>query len=213
MDIGQQIVIGISVFLVIWYIALATVNRRRGIATYQWLQEGLRSLGKISEARWIGSASSGARLAIAEARSPFRKVEAIFLLESREILPLWIFNHLRGKRDELIFKASFSGRPTQEIEVAISGKRGFEEVISGENGQSYSRLPAPKGFEIAARGSKDDLTTERLNHFLKRYGEAVWQISIQKKQPHLIMRAYLPALRETEATDFFEALSACFETR
>jgi hypothetical protein len=152
-DIGQQIVIGISVFLVVWYIALSSVNRRRGIATYQWLQDGLSRLGKISESRWIGSASSGARLAIAEAQPPFRKIEVIFLLESREILPLWIFNHLRGKRDELIIKASLSGRPTQEIEAATNGARGFEKVISGEDGR-MTALRHPQVLKLRSVGPR-----------------------------------------------------------
>ena len=102
MDLGQWIVIGLSVVMGVWFAVGSFYNRRRGIGTYRWIQSGLKRLGKISEAAWIGSSGSGARLTVGKAEAPFRRIEVVFLLESREILPLWLFNRVRNKQDEMI---------------------------------------------------------------------------------------------------------------
>ena len=123
METGQMVIIVISILMGVWYVVGASINRKRGVATYQWLQAELEQIGKITEAKWIGSSGSGARLLIGSASKPYRRVEVIFLLESREIMPLWIFNRIRGKQDEMVLKANLRKVPLQEIEVARAGNR------------------------------------------------------------------------------------------
>jgi hypothetical protein len=76
-NLGQQIVIIISVFLVVWYLIFATINRRRGIALFYWLREGLQTLGEIDDVSWIGSSGSGAHLVVGKAQKPFQRIEMI----------------------------------------------------------------------------------------------------------------------------------------
>jgi hypothetical protein len=133
-ETGQMVIIVISVLMGVWYVVGASINRKRGVATYQWLQAELEQIGKITEAKWIGSSGSGARLLIGSASKPFRRVEVIFLLESREIMPLWIFNRIRGKQDEMVLKANLRKVPLQEIEVARAGNRKIKWTISVHEG-------------------------------------------------------------------------------
>jgi hypothetical protein len=207
MDLGQQIVILLSIILVVWYVLFSFLNRRRGIATYHWLREGLGELGEISEAEWIGSSGSGARLVVSNAKNPFRRIEVVYLLQTREVPPLWIFNILRGKRDTLILKASLKGTPKQELEVARQGERGFETLLENEQKRPYVQVSAPEGYLMAYRGKEDDPFLERLRSFLNRYPDSVRQISLQRKTPHLIIQTNLPDLEEGPAKEFFAALS------
>ena len=168
MDLGQTIIIGLSIFLGLWYIIGSITNRRRGLETFRWLREALGTTGKVDEARWIGSSGSGARLTVSKANRPFQRIEVVFLLDSRELLPLWLVNLMRGKQDEMILKATLrslpSGRKVNDIHLAV------------------------------------------LQSFIDNNHTALKRISLQKKMPHLILRADLPPLREGNLESFFNEL-------
>ena len=209
MDTGQWIAIGLSVLLGAWYFIGAIINRRRGVATYHWLRTGLEQVGKISEAKWIGSAGSGARLVIGNAKKPFRRIEVIFLLESREIMPIWLFNRLRNKQDEMILKANLNQVPVQEVESAPSGDRKLEGLLTdpGNKLNPFNVATAPNGFDIIRRGGQDEEHLAALSEFLQKYRASVFQLSLRRQSPHLILRAKLPSLRENPPEDLFTDLS------
>lgn len=212
MDLGQLIVIVLSLILGMWFFLGAVVNRRIGVATFNWLSLGVESLGKLSEAKWIGSSGSGARLVIAKAQAPFQRIELVFLLESREILPLWIFNHLRGKRDEMIIKAGLRSVPSQEIEAAWEGDRQLHKLLDSTQKKPFEKLPeSPTGYEIASRGQVNSTTLDHLKSFLERFPDSVRRVSLQRTAPHLILQVNLPSLRREPAGDFFAALRLLME--
>lgn len=206
MDIGQWIVIGLSVLMGVWFGAGSFYNRKRGIATYRWLQKGLQSLGKISEASWIGSSGTGARLVVSSAESPFRRIEVIFLLESREILPLWVFNRIRSKRDEMILKAGLRSTPVQEVELFRRGDRQAQSFLAQSGTRSYQEISNQNGLRLAYRGPLDSDLIGRLSGFSKKYPDAIRRISVQRKNPHLMVRVDLPPLRESSPEEFFQSM-------
>lgn len=207
MDLGQQIVIYISVFLVLWYFIFSMINRRRGLGMYHWLRAGLEQLGEVSQAAWIGSSGSGARLVLEKPEKPFQRIEAIYLLESREILPLWIFNRLRGRRDELILKAALRGAPAVEIEAGHSGDRDLAATLAQNDRLSYNRSSDSGGLEIAWRGHGAEGLPDSFRQFVNQYPQRLVRVSLQRKSPHLIVRLQLPDVRTEQAADFFAALS------
>jgi hypothetical protein len=205
-DFGQWVVIGLSAFLIVWYVVASFFNRKRGIKIYRWLRDGLEKFGSISDMQWIGSSGSGGKIVLESADSPFERVEAIFLLESREILPLWLFNLLRNKRDELILKASLRKTPPQEIEVSLTGDRQFSKILVLDNKPPFNLIPAPDGFQIASRGKQHPENLQVLREYLMKEGEATKSLSLQKKAPHLVLRISLSRLIYTPAENYFSAL-------
>ncbi len=197
MDMGQILVIAFSIMLAVWYLVGAIVNRKRGIATYYWLREGLREVaGEISEGKWLGSAGTGARLRIAEARAPFRHVEVSFLLAAREILPLWLFNLLRGKGDEMVVKAALRALP-----IPLEVTRKSPKAYAGE------QQPAPAGmvFLLPSKGSQAAQAMKAWEPFLAKHGEAIISLSVSRRSPHVLMRVALPAL-QAEGAPFADFL-------
>jgi len=209
MDFGQVFVIVLSVLLALWYFWGMLINRKRGIATYYWLREGLlASVGEVTEARWIGSAASGARLVVGEARAPFRRMEVVFLLESREILPWWLYQRLRGRRDQMVLKASLRTL-LPAVDIAPAGSATLRQMQ--EEGKPKV-LEGPQGFVFLLRGKTRPEDVKPWEDFLARYGEAVISLSVSHRQPHLVMSLSLPPLqaRGEPAKAFFEALAvAC----
>jgi hypothetical protein len=211
MDLGQRIVIILFIFLAIWYLIGSIINRRLGVSVFEWLRTGLGQLGKISEARWIGSSGSGARIVVAQAGAPFQRVEVVYLMESREILPLWLFNRIRGKRDEMVIRANLRSAPLQELEAARHSSREFQRVLSNPETKSFELLPNHMGFELARRGRNDVQATEKFKELLNKHQDAITQVSLQRQAPHLILRALIPPLRSNPSGVFFEDIRQIFE--
>jgi hypothetical protein len=207
MNLGQYIVIGLSIFLGLWYVVGSSTNRKRGLETFRWLRDGLETAGKVTEARWIGSSGSGARLTVGKANRPFQRIEVVFLLDSRELLPLWLVNLLRGKQDEMILKANLRSLPTSEIEVGHSDSKEIKSLISNKQPSTFQTASAAAGFEILYKGKAGDEQIARLQSFIQQYPVSIKRISLKKQMPHLVLRADLPPLREKNLEEFFKDLS------
>jgi len=179
MNLGQWIVIGLCALLVAWYFGASMFNRRRVMATYQWLRRGLEQVGDKIEAQWLGSSSTGAKLVIPRAEKPYRRLEATYLLETREILPYWILTHLIGRRDELMIKAVLRKVPKTGLVVERLDLRNNTELEPQDQKQLYEPVDAPEGFTIARYGPGDPESEQRLREFLNVAGEPVERISLQ----------------------------------
>jgi hypothetical protein len=211
MDIGQRIAIYLGIFLLIWYAVAAAYNRRRGVRVYRWLHPGLKSLGAITEAKWIGSSGSGARMAIAKPERPFRRVEAAFLLETRELLPLWLLNRLRGRRDALIIRADLRSAPRSEVEIVPPGDRRLRGIRADDKRGAWKTLTdLPAGFQGAGRGRDVDRAAQQSQALLESHSASIRHISIGLRSPQVIVEANLSALMEAPAEGFFARLSDAF---
>jgi hypothetical protein len=195
MDLGQWLIIGLCVILLVWYIAGAIINYRRADATLNWLKEGLGELGELSGMGWLTALHTAGRLAMRDAQSPFRSVELFFALESRENLPVWMFRHLLGRRDELYVRADLRSTP----EVAFEATRRSRPTEAGER------------FDITYTGKESEAFQERLKEFLDKYPNAIMKAMLQRKSPHLILRLNLADLRRGEARALYSTLRALLE--
>lgn len=209
MDIGQEIIIGLSILLAVWFVVASAYNRRRGVNTYRWLQSGLQPLGKIGEAKWIGTSGSGARLTIPKAERPLRQVQIAFLLESRELLPLWLINrYLRRRRDLMILKADMSTVPTGELEISRGQARRLEHLVRAPNRNPWQRVPdeLPAALQGIERGRYPDRMRAALSDLLHTYGPSVKRLSLARTSPHLILEIDLPQLTAKPGVEFFQQL-------
>jgi hypothetical protein len=204
MELSQLLIILFSLLLVLWYIGANMFNRRRGIATFNWLKRGLQAYGKIKEAQWLGTSGTGAKLVVEKANQPFRKIEAGYLLETREILPWWLFTHLAGRRDEIGVTVWLRSAPKQEIEIGRVNDRDFKELTTTNN--PFSELPAPDGFIILGTKTEASAELQQLGAFLVEMGPAVQRISLRKKAPHLVIKARVKPLIGSAPDAFFSKL-------
>lgn len=180
----ETIVVGFGIFLALWYLVASIYNRRRGIAVYRWLHDGLEDLGGEVSGRWIGSSGSGAELKITGINPPFRDLQVIYLLASRELLPLFLVDLARGKRDRVIIKATLKANPDAELE-AVRARSGLAHAMRSEKNRPWAITEAPQGFLLGGRGSADPLRTATLP-LLEKYAAQIIQVSWAKKAPHLI---------------------------
>ena len=205
MNLGQQLAILLSVLLGVNYFVGMTINRRKSTALFRWLREGTQAvLGKVSEARWVGSASSGARLTVAQARAPFRRVEMVYLMATRELLPLLWLQRLRGRRDELILKAVLREPPQWEWELVhpkdVRTRRRLEE-------KGFRAGPEVGGWVVYHKGDLSPARRAQVQALVERLGEALRGFSLRREHPHLIVRLALPAELDAPSSALFQGLA------
>ena len=212
MDLGQTIVVYLGIFLILWYAVALIYNRRLGIRTYRWLQPGVATLGKITQAKWLGSSGSGARIGVAQAKQPFRQAEVAFLLETRELLPLWLLNRLRGRRDSLIVRAHLRSVPHGELEILPQGHSRFGDLLTESKQNPWAMLDRelPAGLQAAVRGRNTDRMLEAAKAVLNEVGPGIRRLSLARTAPHLILDVKIAQLRSESSERFFQLLTKAF---
>lgn len=205
LDTGQWVVIGVCAALIVGYAGGYYYNRRLAEQVLDWLKRGLGQWGQVAPGERLGGLATGGRLSVNAASGPFQHIEAFFLLEPRENLIFWLFDRLRGRRDELILKITLRAAPGKEslIEVGRHRDRDFQQAVEKE--KSPITESANHGLEIVHWGKKSQLG-ERTRLFLESYGRVVTRLSIQRQSPHEFLRARLTSLLNRPAEDFFSAL-------
>jgi hypothetical protein len=204
---SEKVFWGIIIVLVLGYLGGTWLNRRRSRALGQWLEGTLTRLGKKTAWKWVGTMTSGAVVTVTEAFKPFRQVEITYLLLTRELLPLWGIEMLRGKRDLLIVRGQMRGEPADEIEIVpIEGKlRKALDERAGDEPWHWEEAPA--GLGIATRGTDGSRALgSSLKTFLGRYGQYVQRLSLRKRQPNLVLFVLLSGIEAAPAADFFGCL-------
>lgn len=207
----EYVVTGLGLFLAVWYLIALIYNRRFGLRIYRWLQKGLEVLGdpKSVQAGWIGSSGSGARIAIQRAHPPFQHLELTYLLESRELAPLWLMDILRGKRDQLILRGTLQHKRAGELEVLPSGDK-LLKSIQQEKKPAWSLADGPHNLVIAQRRSAAQ-QVEWITPFLEKYGSGLKRFSWGPQDPHVLIILRLAGLQANEAATLFHDIRSIVE--
>jgi len=205
METGVIAVIGLCVLLALWYGGGHLVNRSRGQRLFRWLEAGLDVLGGVRESGWIGSPAAGARVNVIHANSPFRRLEITLLLENREMLPLWLFGHLRGRRDGLIIKATLRSPRRGEVEVVPATGQTVRDLHQ-EQERPWTWQQGPCGLAIAHRGSGAGPQVAGLEPWVEAYGAHLQRFSWRKADPHIQLQVNVAGLLTTSSESFLADL-------
>ena len=203
MDSGVIAIIGLCVFLALWYGGGYLYNRHRGQRLFRWLETGLDVLGGEKESGWIGSPASGARINIVHAASPFRRLEITLLLENREVPLLWLLDYLRGKRDGLIIRATLRSPRRGEIEIGSARRK-----AARHQEQSWTRQEGPHGLAVAYQGSSAQRQVAGLKPWLETYGAYLRRFAWHKSDPHIQLQMRMAGLLATSSETFLADLQA-----
>jgi hypothetical protein len=204
----ESLVVGLGIFLAFWYLFASIFNRRRGIAVFHWLRNDIDQLGGEVASRWLGSSGSGARIQVRKTDAPFRDLEITYLLASRELLPLFLVDLLRGKRDRLVVRARLRSSPAGEVEMVRSNSS-LARRMRAEDQRPWRIEDAPHGLLVGTRGHGANRQQAALAPFLDKYGPHVQHISWSKQAPHLILVLSLADLYEKDgsASGFYDDLT------
>jgi len=193
----------IVVVLVVGGFALGTHrNVRRGHDAMAWAQDGLPLMGEKTTLRWLGS--SVVQLKIQNAKRPFREVEVLFVLEPRDIAPLWWLARARGRRDLFIFRSRMHRLPEFEFEAFEPNAwsvRGREARLRNQKWH-----PVPARNSLVAYAPEAPRAADRLLDLAALSGSPLIRLSIQRHDPNFEVHWPLAELRKLPARTVFETL-------
>ena len=191
------------VILVVGGFALGTQrNVRRGHDAMHWVQGGLPLVGEKTTLRWLGS--SVLQLKIQNAKRPFREAEVLFVLEPRDVAPLWWLARARGRRDLFIFRSRMHTLPELEFEA-------FEPTAWSARGREAQLLrqqwqPVPGCHPLVAYAPEASANGSRLLELAALAGCPILRLSIQRSDPNFEVHWPLAELQKLPASEVFDTL-------
>jgi hypothetical protein len=206
MEPGVAVVIGVCAFLALWYGGGYLYNRRRGQRLFRWLEAGLNVLGGEVESGWIGSPAAGARVNVLHADPPFRRLELTLLLQNREILPLWLLDYLRGRRDRLIIRATLRSPRRGEIEIGSARRK-----AARRRQEPWEWQEGPHRLAIASQGPGARQRAAALALWLQSYGVHLYRLCWRGRDPHIVLEISLTGLLAAPSDKFLNDLQVALK--
>jgi hypothetical protein len=200
-DIGQLAILLVCIALGAWYVGASVYNRRRGQMLGRWLQAGLPSLGGKAAYRWIGSPGSGLRASVSGLAKPIAQLEAVLLLETRELLPLWLFQRASGRRDQLILKLALQRDIKAQLDAA-------PRVFPPEG---WNYIQATPSLQLTASGAAAGQLTEALRPFFEWYGPALRSFSYRTEKPQIVLVLNLAGVETQPVEEIVRTLILCLD--
>jgi hypothetical protein len=202
MSPGLAVFILVVIFVVGWFAAGTHYNVRKGDHVMRWLQDGLPLIGERTNLQWLGS--SVLQLKIQQAKLPFRRAEILFVLEPRDVAPLWGLSRLRGRRDLFIFRGALRDQPRVEVEALNAtswSTRGLADQVKSERWTPLS-VPAPLVAYAPGgmRGASEVLERAQLD------GCPLQRLAIRRTEPNVEVQWHLNPLRKHSSRDICETL-------
>jgi hypothetical protein len=204
---GQIIVIALSVLLALWVGGGMWYNRRRARLIWEWLEPGLELLGGEVGRVWIGSSGAGLRVDVEHPSPPLRRLEVIVRLLSRENLPLWLFELLQGRRDQLMLRVWLQSPGRDEIEITpVNGTT--DGAMQDEADRPWERTSVSPRWVIARRGKVTEERLEAWRAFVDVYDRQLQRISKRRRDPHLLVQMSFGDLMNEPSGQLFHRLKA-----
>lgn len=195
----------VLILLVVSYLGGTWLNRQRSKAIGNWLQAGIGLLGGRVAWRWLKSMSAGAEVTVAEARPPFKGVQFTYFLLTRELVPLWVIELLRKKRDLLLVKADLRTPPAREYEVVpLNGK--LRTMLDSAEGEALAWQPLGAGLGLGTRTSAEARVMGPVSAFIDKYGVDIERLSVRRRSPHLVLYLRLDQLTTRPVDELLRSL-------
>ncbi len=185
------LVIAICFVLLIWYFVGGQLNRRQSRLFVRGLAAGFAGLHPPPKIQRVGT--SAFQILAANPPPPFKRLGIMVVLEPREMLLLWIFNHLRGRRDLLVVKAEFEQEPRRELELFdLATPAGREGGRSAEAERwVVTDSPVHRALRWAYPAGQTD-PRPRWSRIVEELPLRVHRLSIRRSSPHLLISVSPP---------------------
>ncbi len=206
----QYLLVIVVIVVMGWFAFGVIYNLRTGNALLRWMQGGLPLVGEKTTLRWLGT--SVVELVIAQAKTPFRRLETLIVLSPRDVPWVWLLAASQGRRDTLIFRADLNDPPRIDFELADpsswtgrlalkqAAQQGWESrAWEGQPGCDL-RLAAPAG-----RAAPAETVLSSLAEPMQRLALRYFRLSVRRSVPHLEVHIAFPD-RRSDCAQFISAL-------
>jgi hypothetical protein len=205
-SIGIAAAFGLAALFIAWYFIGAAINRRRIADAARWVNRGLEAFkeggqGKSSVSiKWL--ATNAFNILLEGARPPFRAVVATVLLQSRDMVTVWMIDRVTGRRDILLLRCDLRKLPIWGLEVFRP-----RSILSGDARQRAKQEDwpvelSPDGTLLVAHGGgKAGQLCASLLREIGNEGRCLIRLGISRRSPHLMLAIDLPDPARSDPRD------------
>lgn len=194
----------VATILILGYGIGRWTNHRRSQKISNWLEPGLRSLGGTPSVLKVNR--SAFRFQVTDARRPFRTVTASVVLISREFLPTWLWEWLKGRHDLLVVHVTYRQSPSLAGEIVDPtnelGRRGAAQAA--ELGWPGTQLPPH--WRLYPAPDTPISRLETLAGILESGPFVPWRVALRRQAPHLLLSMPMPDLNGTQSAQLAHLL-------
>ena len=212
MDIGN-VLIGVVVALTLgltgWFFIAAQWNARRNHEALRWLRSGLPQVSERTSMNWMGT--TGVRLDMSEAKEPFKSVEVLTLMEPRDVVPLWILSHLRGRRDVMIVRGNLRRHARVEFDLIKAGSWSGKDVLRRGIPKEWTQATLSDGMLLASEGPDATRSAQEIKARLAKLSPQLTRVSVRRTVPHIEMHLLSPWKGSQASPDVMKLFKAVGE--
>ncbi len=180
-------------------------NIRKGDAALKWFRQGLSIIGERTTMRWHGS--SVLELKMEKPKEPFRSAETLVVFEPRDVPLLWVFFHVRGRRDLLIFRAQLRSAPSFEIEAFDPQAWMTDRLERDMTSKNWTQLDlGSASLHGYVSSNAGEPAARPLIDLAQRGGGKLVRLSVHRSVPNLEVHWQLPDARSSPSHAWFSNL-------
>ncbi len=198
LNLGQWVVIGLSVAMGCWFLAGIAINRRVGRAACAIIASGLEGY-TCGAPGWLDLATAGMAIKPSSKGLPVERMEAVISLERRENLPLWLFQLAAGKRDTLALRVIMARKPGFEAHLLNAREYASINALTHEREPALQRRDAVGGFPLFVGGEPPEPVLRVFGDLAARFKDSIVRLSLRPETPNLLLHMRFPVQKETVA--------------
>lgn len=188
----------------LWYLCLASYNRRRGTKALRWLETACSGRARVLEAHWLGT--SGLQAHLGFAAHWFENARVTIRLLPRPLPVQWLLSRWHKQRETLTFEADLDYAPNVRLEVLRHRwvSHGDSKVIRDSRDWTVVR-PGPVVLTTCSQWKQE--VPPIVNTLITTRGHNLLSVRFRPESPHLAATIDLEALSDEQAaTGFLEVL-------
>jgi hypothetical protein len=194
---GIYLVVALAGIFLVWYFVGAYLTRRRLGVAARWVYRGLSLYRDPTPERTRASikwlATNAFNIVLEEPRPPLRGVVVTVLLQSRDMMTVWLIDRLTGRRDLVLLRFDLERQPIWGAEIfrRRSLLAGDANRQAREAGWNAELTDDPKLAAAHGGGKAGDLCRELLAA-LGEERQRLVRLSVRRQSPHLTLALDLP---------------------
>lgn len=199
---GPLLVLGFGVLFVVWYVAGNELMRRRARRLATWCREATRPMGGTLAIRWLTNGCF--QLEIRSPRPPFRSGTLTGLVESLDVVTVWLWNRWRGRRDMVQLQVVLDGRPIWGLELYRPRSLLAGDARHRAREERWQEQPLDDFRLASAGGAAPQELARRLLAALSGERENVVRLALRRQGAHLTLALNVPDADRLAPAAFYQ---------
>jgi hypothetical protein len=170
---------------IVWFLVGGEYNRRRAGRLAQWIYRGLTPLLGKASIRWLTAHAFD--MFVEDAHRPFSALKITGLLESRDMVAVWLYNRMTYRPDLVVLRANLQRTPACGFEAFRTRTILAGDACQAAKQEGWVRQETAHGLELWHAGGKAGVLCRQLVDVARGLEQDVIRLAVHGQEPHLVL--------------------------